>query len=169
MSTFPLVSALDILRDHLNSYFAQVFQISEDTVVIAPIVDPDETQPSQTENRLVLSVVNIVQDAALRNVSAVHDFSLTQGLTHLTVHVLIASNFHDYRSGLQAISSVMSYLQLHRVFRPAEMPMMDACIDAMTLDLVTLSYSEMSSMWTALGANSRPSLVYEMRIAALSR
>jgi hypothetical protein len=49
------------------------------------------------------------------------------------------------------------------------MPMMDASIDAMTLDLVTLSYSEMSSMWTALGANSRPSLVYEMRIAALSR
>ncbi len=168
MSTFPLVSALDVLRDQLNLYFAQVLQIAHDTVILAPMINPDGSQPVEIADRLVLSVVNIVQDAALRNVSSVHDFSLRQGLTHLTVHVLIASNFHDYRSGLQAISSVMTYLQSHSVFSQVEMPMMDAAIDRMTLDLVTLGYSELCSMWTAMGANYRPSLVYTMRIAARS-
>jgi hypothetical protein len=82
----------------------------------------------------------------------------------VNLHVLFAANLQQYDQALKYLSLVLSYFQSHPSFTPTEYPDLDPNIDKLALELVSLTYDQLNSIWTFIGGKQLPSVVYRVRM-----
>jgi hypothetical protein len=85
----------------------------------------------------------------------------------LDLHVLFASNLRQYEQGLKFLSYVLMYFQAHSTFTQTEYPDLDPRIDRLSVELLNVSYEQLNSIWTFVGAKQLPSAVYKVRMLLL--
>ena len=78
----------------------------------------------------------------------------------INLYILFVAHFQLYEQGLDYLSLIIQYFQGHAVIDHTSAPELDARIDKLTFELVTLSLSEQGDVWNALRTSYMPSVLY---------
>jgi hypothetical protein len=160
--SMPLYSALAFVAAELNVYLREQLQLSEDLVVLAPVVEADGSQTPDMDNRLSLSLLNVALEPGVSGAGA------GRAPANLNLEVLIAASFsgHNYPEGLALLSAVMGFFQATPLFNRQHFAALPEGIELISLELRSLSHAELQQLWTALNTGYRPSLLYKVWVLA---
>jgi hypothetical protein len=167
--------ALNFLTAELNSYLvARGARTGTDEigkVEVGRIVD-DAGKWAIKDDHVGAALIHIEEERVLRGqlpetiVSNGKHIVLEPKLK-LNLHVLFAAKFQKYDEGLRSLSLVLTFFQSHPTFTPDAHPGLDARIERLTVELLSLSYEQLNQVWAFLGAKHLPSAIYKVRMVAL--
>lgn len=172
----PLIS---LLLDQLNHYIKQQDGNPlgmPNVAVMGNIAQIDIPEvATDLENRLVLSLINLEEEATLKNGrNAVPNTDGTVGYPpkplHLNLFLLWTANYRNYGTALQRLSQVMIFLQGKQKFTPTNSPGVQGVegLDfSLTMELLSLNLEEINHLWGVLGGKYLPSVVYRGRVVTL--
>lgn len=157
--------ALQQLASSLNIYFHATLPVTEDIVVLTPPIQQDGSVTPFTQNKILLSLLNIVPESSRNALPVGHSGNpIAMPPQPLKLQVIFTANFggSNYSEGLKLISAVISYLLSHPVFTVATGT-------TVTLAPLALSLTDMATVCKELGVSYQPSLVYELRGLLMER
>lgn len=177
-----VVKALSLLLAQLNQYIHQADHSPAGTpsiAVLGNIAQLDITEVSNAlENHLVLTLVNVEEEKALKNAGTVsRDTNGGIGYhnppLNLNLFLLFSSNYRNYETGLKRLSQTLTFFQGKRKFTTGNSPVTgqdDAPIVdlSMTMDLLSLGFEEVNHLWGSLGGKQMPFVAYRTRLITLS-
>jgi hypothetical protein len=165
--------AVDIIRQELNNAVlfgglsVEIGNISEilshpeairdDTAVIVSLINIEENRISRDPNNYKRTGDGIV----LKN-PAVHLY-----LSLLFTAIRQTTDRYENHLALQDLQQVIGFFQKKFVFDHSNTPNLDANIEKLILDMVSLSLQQMHEIWTVLGGKYYPSVVYRMRMVTI--
>ena len=123
-------------------------------------------------NCIGAAVVNIEEERTLK--SQEPDATLVNGRQVLlpaelkvNLHIIFVANFQTYDIGLRQLSWVLTFFQSHPGFRRSQYPNLDARIERLSAELLSLTYEQLNQLWAAIGGKQLPSVLYRVRLVAL--
>lgn len=164
--------ALEFTCDVLGQFLRNRLSPDENKLVLNTIIDPDGTVPKENQNKLVLTLINIDNETNrpfyVRNEKTPdNQFSNISLSERFNLYILISANFDDYREGLKFLNAAILYLQAHTRLDMQEFPQMPSGLTRVELDIEKITYHQMHSLWTSMGAKYQPSVIYKMRLVTL--
>jgi len=141
--------------------------------VAGNIAQADGDDTSDITNRVVMSVVNLAEEATFKNAP---NFQRTaDGARYrnapklLNVFLLFSCNYKTYGIALQRLSQVVTFFQGKNVItlgnspmpQPDEAPREDL---RLIMDLVALTFEQVNYLWASLGGKQVPFVLYKVRL-----
>jgi hypothetical protein len=167
--------ALEFLTEFLNNELKQAYTLTEDLVMPSSLINADGSIPHNIENKIVISVLNVEHETALRfggeNPARDTDkFGKQAPALLLNVYILIAANFtsNKYLEAFKMLSGVISTLREHAFADSQIHPELSPQISTLTFEPYNMPLTELSHIWNGIGAHQVPSIIYKMRIHAIS-
>jgi len=163
---------LDLIRAELNAHIKARIGVEEDKVVLANLGRQSATEEAQLVNKVVMSVVDIVQD---ENGGTNQEYIPQSGGGYITQNQPINFNvyllFSAYSSvghiseGLKYLSLVIAFFQSKNYFDVNDTPSLRQFdLNNLSVELTNLSYQEKSALWTCIGAPYVPSVLYKLGV-----
>ena len=175
-----IYEAISLLLNQINQYLHQ--QDGEplgtaDAVVMGNIAQLDVSEVATAlENHVVLSLVNLEEEATLKNgrTSALQSngsVSYFNPPLHINLFVLWTANYRNYETALKRLSQIMTFFQGKNKFTPSNSPGsgLPGLIEfSLTMELLSLSLEEVNHLWGVLGGKQLPFALYRGRLITLS-
>ncbi|MEL7160880.1 MAG: DUF4255 domain-containing protein, partial [Bacteroidota bacterium] len=162
-----LLESLQLVEQSLRTYLFQ--RLGVDVEVALGNVAGVETPGANLDDKVIVSLVNIEEERALKNARTVRQVGLTGGLEYrnapvsLNLYLLFSANFAtNYEKALRILSLVIEFFQANRTFRPADAP------TEMTFNLYTMTFEQLNHLWGALGGKQLPSALYRVYLVQLT-
>ena len=175
-----IFQVMELIRQNLNAFLAAAG--SPDVVVLGNIAfaTPDNlATPLVDESAQVyMSLVNVEEEATLRNQSAVRQTEI-RPLAYvnppITINLclLFSANNKDYSVAVRTLSSVLLFFQGHRTFSISRTPVPPVGVFAtpgerenemkINLDLMSLTFEQVNHLWGSLGGKQMPFLLFKAR------
>lgn len=145
---------------------------------------------------IVLSLVNMIEEATLKNVSAYRPSSLLPELenppVYLNLYFLFTANFipgtgatstdHTYLNGITRLTHVVEFFQGKTVFSvqnsptsgllpdPIEVsPPLDLQELSIKMEMVSLTFEQVNYLWGSLGGKQLPFVLYKAHVLPITR
>jgi hypothetical protein len=176
-----IVEAMALLLRQLNDYIAQIDGSAgaPAQAVWGNIAQLDRAEVNtELDNHLVLSLVNIEEERALKNgrVAATlgaGDVAYINRPFHLNLFLLFTSNYRNYGTALRRLTQVLTFFQGKQKFTfvnsPAPNLPQGGVIDfSLAMDLLSLSFEEVNHLWGFLGTRQSPSAIFRGRLVVVS-
>ena len=175
------VALIEIIKK-LNTYLQGLSSSAEAEVILGSIslIDAFQDTSSQGLNeKIIASVINIEQEATLRNMNTYKKAMDNSGKpisvklapeVCLNIFVLFAANKSpkNYGTALQRISQIIGFFQRQHVFTSISLPELGtAGIEKLIWDLHTLRFEELNHLWSINGGKYIPSVLYKMRMLVI--
>lgn len=128
--------------------------------VVAPI---HQHLPAH-ENQVILSLINIEEDIALRNFPQAN--ALEKPVLHANFYVMIAASFvpGKYHEALENISRVIHFFHEKPFFNQVNSKALAPVIEQFTLHLYNLDLQTQAMAWQCLGMPYCPSVCYKIQL-----
>lgn len=134
-----------------------------------------EEDAGDLKGKAILTLVNIEEDKVSKlpnNISRKNDLiEYRNPKMFLNLYCLFSVSNKDYEKGLEQLSYIIQFFQNKNVItqkdNPSANPALDAGVDKIIFDLVTLSFEQLNHLWGILGAKYLPSVLYKMRLIAI--
>lgn len=164
-------TAIAHIAAELNQHLKRSFDLSEDVVAVANILEQDGSVASHVNNKIVVSLVNIEKDSvpyqqqSFASAGAPRAVVTAQPL-YFNLYLMFASYFggNNYQEGLKFISNTISYFQTQAVFDQKNSPGLDNRINKLVMDVENLDMRDLSSLWGILSGKYLPSVLYKVRM-----
>jgi len=162
------------LKNQLNAFLEM--QLNNNTKKRAPkqfVVFPDgsETNPICFRMDAVSQLlINFEEETQLRSANRYQRHSMQQPPEaiqppiRLNIHILFVANFKQYEQGLKSLSHILQYFQQYPFLTRENTPDLNAGIEQLVIELVTLSFAEQNSIWESLRSSYRPSVLYRVKM-----
>lgn len=163
--------ALQFLVSELNSYMLARTGSELGRAALGRLVD-DSGRWAVGTDQLGVALLNIEEERALKAQTPESVLAGGRSITvppplRVNLHVMVAANFQAYAQGLRQLSYALTFFQAHPVFVRGEYPGLDARIDRLAVDLMSLSFEQLNQMWAFVGGKQLPGVVYRVRLIAL--
>jgi len=176
-----IFEALTLVLAQLNQHIHQADDSpsgSTDPVILGNISQLDNPSISTNlENKVVLTLVNLSEEATLKNdqtytrTSSGH-INYHNPPIYLNLHLLFSANYTNYDTALKRLTQVIIFFQGKNKFTPASStgslqnisPVADITL---TIDLMSLNLEEVNHMWGFLGGKQLPSVVFCGRLVKI--
>ncbi|MFT3823190.1 MAG: DUF4255 domain-containing protein [Chitinophagaceae bacterium] len=171
--------AMHFLVDEINQYLHSKLSFQGDKVVLDNVARLDNSG-SNTENRIVLSLVNIEEERLYKNPE---NFTRTDDnkvvysnpAVPINMYCVFAYNHgnndnesvNHYEEGLMYISYIIQFFQHRQVFTPQNSPALDPGIEKLIADLHSLGFEQLNHLWAILGGKYLPSVMYKFRLVVI--
>jgi hypothetical protein len=174
-----IFQVMELIRQNLNSFLSPPG--GPDAVILGNIAfaTPDNLGTPQDESaHIYMSLVNVEEEATLRNQSAVRQTEI-RPLAYvnppmiINLFILFSANHRDYNNAIQTLNSVLLFFQGNRTFSIAGTPVPPAGVFAtpgeeenkikITLDLMSLTFEQVNHLWGSLGGKQAPFLLFKVR------
>jgi hypothetical protein len=162
-----------VLKDVVNDYLSTNSGWSPADSDFGQVVFLDSDKVDVVDFKLgaiSLLLVNVEEEHSVRPADP-YRRSLPDGTAqrvsppiHLNVYVLFVARFADYKQSLHYISLILQFFLTHRVLDHESTPALDDGIEKLTMDLLTLPFSEQNNLWGILRTAYQPSLLYKVRM-----
>jgi hypothetical protein len=164
--------ALQFLTDQLRAGLRASLGNAGFKVMLTQMAD-DTGDCAFAKDSLGLCVVNLEEEPSLRNMTpGDKDFGarpfIAEPALHLSLQVLCAANFTRPDEALGCIFEVMRFFRRFSVFTHAEFPALDPGIEIMRVESQPLNFEQRNQLWSCLGANYLPSVLYRVRLVILN-
>lgn len=176
--------ALTILLKQLNKGLSAT---SQDPAVVLGNIGHQEgggsaAGASQSLDRLVLTLVNITEEASLKNGAQERlegDHWVRENRpVHLHLYLLFSAAHGDYGTALKMLSRVVEFFQANTVFAgkkedftslgPGDQLQEEAAGNfRLVMDLQSLPFEQVNHLWGSLGGKQVPFVLYRGRLVAL--
>jgi hypothetical protein len=161
------------IRDVLNENFKNEFSISENKVVLSNVVNPDGSVTNETEDKIVFFLVNLEEEAALKNKinrssNGGGAFAHRNATIHLNIQLIFCANFvgKNYIEGLRYLSTLIRFFQNNNKLTP-KLSDNNPENNRLMFELCALDYNEFSNVWSAIGSKMMPSVIYKVRLLVM--
>ncbi len=161
--------ALSFVLNELNTYLSTSFGGGEKHAVLASIAPPPAGAVAQTDNKVVLSLVNLERETSVGSTGFVATggggYTKTNPSLYLNLYVLVAANFpNNYDNALKMLSASMGFFQARQMFDAQNSPRFPQDMSQLTMEIVSLGMADSGTLWTMLGNNYLPSVLYKLRM-----
>lgn len=166
-------TALKHVVSELNDYLdVRSPGMTSDRVQLLSLFEAPDTPNSAAIDRIVVSLVNVEQDAVYQSVDV---FRRTNGEIQrvkpevtVNLYVLFIANMKNYEEALKLLSQVISFFQLRSSFDYATIESLSDREGRLTFDLFSMSFEQMNHLWGALGAKYVPSVMYKVGLVGIT-
>ena len=176
-----IVDAVSLILGQLNQYIHQQDgdpHGAPDAVIVGNIANADHPVfSSDVENQVVLTLVNLEEEAALKNgptfTRAGPDaVSYHNPAIHLNLFVLFTANYRNYDTALRRLSQIVTFFQGKQRFTLRNSPGTVASVSvisdlSISMDLLSLSFEEVNHLWGSLGGKQGPFVAYRGRLVTV--
>lgn len=177
-----VVDAIALILRQLNQYIVQADGGSAgapNPALWGNISQLDRSEiATELDNHLVLSLVNLEEERALKNGKSFVSNNLTEvtyrnNPIHLNLFLLFTANYRNYETALKRLTQVLTFFQGKQKFtpnnspgaNPGPPPIMEF---SLVMDLLSLSFEEINHLWGSLGGKQSPFVVYRGRLVTIS-
>ncbi|WP_339705355.1 DUF4255 domain-containing protein [uncultured Kriegella sp.] len=171
-----IYKVLQVITEEVNSYF-EGNPVSLEN--IATVMDSDGSDNQNTATDIVLSLLNMQEEFAMKNIPN----NYTNGTTveyknhrvNLNLYVLFSATNSIYIEALKGISKIIEFFQGKNVFTQAnsnflrEGEMLDVGDFRFSIALYTPTFEELNFIWGTLGGKQYPSVLYKISLIELER
>lgn len=174
-----IFEALDFIQKELNA-FLKKDKGGEPVAVLANLVTQNGAVPTEANNKIVLSLLNVEREAVASQANFISTTGNGNGTKktypplNLNLYLLVTGNNTDYNQALKMLSKAVSFFQAYPVFTPETVPTQGAKpigfpkkLQRLTFEVYNLKLQEMSHLWGALGAKYQPSIIYKVRMLTI--
>jgi hypothetical protein len=163
--------ALKFLVAELNTYLQTRTDSDFGQAEICRLVD-DAGKWTVTEDHLGVSLINVEEERSVRaqlpeKVYIDGRLAVIEPELKLNLHVMVAANFKLYDQALKYLSLGMTFFQSHHNFTHEEYPGLDAQIERLSAELLSVTYEQLNQIWAYIGGKQLPSVVYKIRMIML--
>ena len=161
---------LPVVCGELNEYLKSIFDIDDDRVIVSNVLNQDGSIAIEGNNKVVCFLANLEEETTLKANSGISSFGPSFGLSGGDIHVNLTIVFSAYFSGknyveaLKFLSGVIHFFQAKAVFNPNNTPELSDSIDKAVFDITSLSFHDLNSLFSMIGAKYMPSVVYRVRM-----
>ena len=164
---------LVVLKDALNTYLGAKSGRQADDPAEAAVVFPDgeKMEPLVFQlGAITALLISVEEENVLRAANpyvSVGPNGAPQRVNpdvRLNLFVLFVAHYKRYEDGLRYLSWVIQFFQSHRRFDHRTAPSLSEEIDHLSIELVTLPFSEQNEVWNALRTTYHPSILYKVKM-----
>ena len=160
---------LVFLKDELNKYMNR--QGFKDFSVHFPKEVTSQNQNSTLLKGVNLLLVNIEEESINRQADPFIRYHEGEKIRaypeiRLNLYVLFVVDSGVYETSMKLLSGVIKYFQYHKIFDRSNAPDLSQEIHRLSVELVTLPFSEQNEIWNALRLHYMPSALYKVRMVA---
>ena len=176
-----MVEAITLLLRQLNEYIAQVDGTAGAPVqaVMGNVAQLDRPEiATELENHLVLTLVNIEEERALKNgpVTApfgANDVAYRNRPISLNLFLLFTANYRNYGTALRRLAQALTFFQGKHKFTAANSPgaslPQGGLVDfTLVMDLLSLTFEQVNHLWGVLGSKQIPFAIYRGRLVVVA-
>ncbi|WP_316738504.1 Pvc16 family protein [Pedobacter aquatilis] len=150
-----------------NNFLKDKLNRTEDLTIVAPLENLDGSAIALGSNKIVLTLIDIHDiSAQMRNRDLVERGDRVKRKTYFEYTVLVSamSNANAYLESLEILDLLIDYYGSNPRFKITGPP--DGVDEMQSFLMVpkTLSMDELNGLWSRLGVNYLPSLVYSIQI-----
>ena len=164
--------ALQFTNDVLSQFLRNKFGLEERNVLMNNLVEADGTIPKVNQNKLIISLINIVQETNKQYYNSgrqINDGNYTeiQPTERYNLDILMAANFDDYKESLKFLNAGIQFFQSNPSLDVKKYSNFPTALNKLEYEIEKINYHQMHSLWTAMGAKYQPSVIYKMRLVSV--
>ena len=165
--------AITFLTNYLNQQLKSSFQLHTEPVVAGRLNTSDGTSNVAIEDRIVISLINLEQEASMKQATDYttrdgHPGNKIEAPISLNLYLLISGNYNsNYMEALKMLSEVIRLLHNTPLFTNQEFPEMPKPLAKLTLENINIPLAELGHIWSGMGVKYVPSIVYRMRVITM--
>jgi len=172
-------AAFALLNNQLAAYIESMGGDRLD-VIMANIAAIDAANSNvDLERKVILSLVNIEEEAALKNAGPLYRNVKTLNYVnppiYLNLYLLITAHYEKYEDALTRLSNVIQFFQGKNSFSLKNSPPNDMLLNPdmyediqLHLEMFSLSFEQLNHLWGSLGGKQWPSVLYKVRLVKIT-
>ncbi len=170
-----IYQAIDQIKSELQAYVtdADTNPPSHLSVQIGNIGEILATNNHGDDQDIIISLINIEENRISRDprnfIRNGLDIKMKNPAVHLNLFLLFTSVKHEtaYPFALKNIQHVIEFFQQKSVFDHSNSANLDAGIDKLLLEMMSLGFEQLQQLWSMLGGKYHPSVMYKMRMVTI--
>ncbi|WP_343617919.1 Pvc16 family protein [Flavobacterium sp.] len=153
----------------LGQFLKNRLAVDDDLTVLNYLVDTSGVFPKNNKNKVVLSLINIEKETNqpfyIRN-KQLNDgsYSSFNETERYNLDLLISCNFDDYSESLKTLDVVINFFQVNNYIDATSSSSIPPGLNRLEFEYEKISYHQMHSLWTAMGAKYQPSIIYKIKL-----
>jgi len=161
---------MQYVRGELNAYLnLRSPSLAPDRVVLDSLSDISGNPNTDTNEKVVLSLVNVQEDAVYKSVERYEKrpdgtAELVRPEVRVNLFFLFIANLSDYTETLKALEHVISFFQARHVFNYSSIPALSDEQGRMVFELHSMTFEQQNHLWGSLGSKYQPSVMYKVGI-----
>ena len=162
-------TALSFVLDELNAYLANLVPSDEPNAVLASLATAPGAAQTPIDGKIVLSLVNIERETSIGSTGFVAKgggaYAKINPTLYVNLYVLMSASYPaNYANALKVLAYCMSFFQAKQVFDAQNSTQFPGDMSQLSMEMVSLSMAELSTLWAVLGSNYLPSVLYKLRM-----
>ena len=164
--------ALQFTNDVLDQFLRNRFGLDESKVLLNNLIEGNGVLPQINQNKVVISLINIEKETVKpfytrsQKLENGNYADINPGERY-NLDMLISSNFDDYSETLKFLGAVILFFQANPILSAGSFSTIPSGLGKLEFEIEKISYHQMQSLWTAMGAKYQPSVIYKMRLVTL--
>lgn len=149
------------IAEEMNEYFSAKYSLSEEKVVISSLAEGSDNSTLLSEDKLLISLVNIEQEKVSFNTP-----SIGMKPMNLYIYILFSAGFTEgnYEEALKLLSGAVGFFQSRKVFNQQNTPSLNAAIEKLSFDMINMNIQELSQLWSIHGGKYYPSTLFRAKV-----
>ena len=173
-----IFETLEIVKDQVSIFMDSKFS-ETNMVVLENISNLDDPDNNPMTNKIVMSLINIEEEIALKNHPNVKfkngTYVYKNKPVNLNLYVLFSVNRSTYTNSLTALSAIIEFFQNKKVFNQSNTVLSTSVPSAVNdmkeyrfvTELYTPTFEQLNYIWGILGGKSVPNVMYKVSIVRL--
>lgn len=175
-----IYETLQILKEQLENYL-DAADLGKNVVLDnVAMLESGSDSASDLEGKVILTLLNIEEESALKNVPSVKVVNNNAEYSHppirLNLYLMVSAYRDSYDTSLMNISKTIEFFQSKRVFTPSntiykrESASLDDLEDfKFVIELYTPGFEVLNHIWGTLGGRQLPSVMYKVQLIQIKR
>jgi len=164
--------ALQFTNDVLDQFLKTRFGLEESKVLLNNLIDSNGSIPEINQNKVVISLINIEKETAKpfynRNKQLANgSYATINQAERYNLDVLLSSNFNNYTETLKFLNAVILFFQVNNYLDSNISANIPLGLERLEFEIEKITYHQMQSLWTAMGAKYQPSVIYKIRLITI--
>jgi len=167
---------ISFIEESLNAYLQDKMNFKEERVISSNLVEQDGSIAIRDDNRVVITLVDLDQEASLKNSNRIE---IRQGGSvktvlppvNLNLFIMFSCFFTsaNYKEGLKYLSNIILFFQGRPLFTNTAYPQLNKYgIEKLSFEIYHPDYQARNNMWTILGIKYLPSIIYKVKMLSFS-
>jgi hypothetical protein len=164
--------ALQFTNDILDQFLRNRFGLDERKVILNNLIEANGSIPLANQNKIVMSLLNIEKETAkpfyIRNRKLDNgNYTDLNPDERYNLDLLVSSNFDDYNETLKFLNAAILFFQINVAVDASSFSNIPTGLTKLEFEIEKITYHQMQSLWTAMGAKYQPSVIYKLRLVTI--
>lgn len=165
-------NALQFTCEALGQFLKNRLALDENKVILNNLIEGNGSLPLANQNNIIISLINVEKETSRPYYTraqklANESFADTNLSERYNLIILVSSNFDNYTETLKFLDETLLFFQVNNFIDTSTYSNMPDGIPKLEFEIEKITYHQMHSLWTAMGAKYQPSVIYKMRLVSI--